>query len=57
MNDVEIGLARPCDIDRWMALVEQVKDAFPGLETPEALAEHRGTVLDFMRRGGAICAS
>ena len=56
MNNMEIGLARPCDIDCWMALVEQVKDAFPGLETQEALAEHRGTVLDFMRRGGAICA-
>ena len=56
MNNMEIALARPCDIDCWMALVEQVKDAFPGLETQEALAEHRGTVLDFMRRGGAICA-
>ena len=57
MNNMEIALARPCDIDCWMALVEQVKDAFPGLETQEALAEHRGTVLDFMRRGGALCAS
>lgn len=57
MNDVEIALARPCDIDRWMALVDQVKEAFPGLETREALAEHRCTVLGFMERNAALCAS
>ena len=56
MNDVEISLALPCEIDRWMALVDQVKDAFPGLETRETLAEHRGTVLGFMERNAAICA-
>ena len=56
MSDVDISLAHSGDIDRWMALVDRVKDAFPGLETREALAEHRGTVLDFMRRSGAICA-
>ena len=57
MNDVKIALAHPCDLDHWMALVDKVKDAFPGLETREALAEHRSTVLDFMRRDSAICAS
>lgn len=36
--------------------MEKVKDAFPGLETEEALAEHRNTVLEFMSRGAAICA-
>ena len=56
VNDMEIALARASDIDRWMALVDQVKDAFPGLETEAALTEHRVTVLDFMRREGAICA-
>ena len=56
MNDVEISLALPRDVDRWMALVDKVKDAFPGLETEEALAEHRGTVLGFMERNAAICA-
>ena len=55
MSDVEISLARPRDLDRWMALVDRVKDAFPGLETPEALAEHRRTVLGFMERNAAIC--
>ena len=53
---MEISLAHPCDIDRWMALVDRVKAAFPGLETPEALAEHRSTVLGFMERNAALCA-
>ena len=56
MHDMEISLAHPCDIDRWMALVDRVKAAFPGLETPEALAEHRSTVLGFMERNAALCA-
>lgn len=56
MNDVKISLAQPCDIDLWMALVGRVKDAFPGLETQEALAEHRRTVLGFMERNAALCA-
>lgn len=52
--NVELGKA--CDIDGWMNLVNQVKDSFPGLETREALEEHRRTVLDFMSRDAAICA-
>ena len=56
MHDVEIVPAHPCDIERCMALVDQVKAAFPGLETPEALAEHRSTVLGFMERDAALCA-
>lgn len=39
-----------------MNLVEKVKDSFPGLETKDALNEHRNTVLDFMNRNSAICA-
>ena len=39
-----------------MALVEQVRDAFPGLETAEAMAEHRATVLKFMQSSSAIWA-
>lgn len=53
---MEIALAHPCEIERWMALVDRVKAAFPGLETPEALAEHRSTVLGFMERNAALCA-
>ena len=52
--NVELGKA--CDIDNWMELVENVKDSFPGLETREALEEHRRTVLEFMGRDAAICA-
>ena len=53
---MKIQLGRECDIENWMALVDQVKDHFPGLETKEALEEHRRTVLHFMRNGSAVCA-
>ncbi len=51
-----IELATERDVDCWMALVNKVKGNFPGLETEEALAEHRRTVLEFMDKGCAICA-
>lgn len=54
---MEIRLAQTQDIDAWMALVEQVRDAFPGLETTEAIAEHRATVLHFIAQSSAICAA
>ena len=53
---MEIRLGKAHDIEQWMALVNQVKDHFPGLETKEALREHRETVLDFMSKTSAICA-
>lgn len=53
---MEIRLAAAGDIGGWMALVEQVRDSFPGLETREAMAEHRDTVLAFIDRGEAVCA-
>ena len=53
---MEIQLAKPENLDSWMALVEQVRDAFPRLETAEALAEHRATVLKFIQSSSAICA-
>lgn len=53
---MNLELGRACDIDNWMHLVGQVKDSFPGLETREALEEHRRTVLDFMDRESAVCA-
>ena len=55
-NTMKIQLSKPEHINGWMALVEQVRDAFPGLETAEAMAEHRATVLDFMRNSAAVCA-
>ena len=53
---INVELAKACDLDGWMGLVEQVRDSFPGLETREALEEHRKTVLEFMSRKSAICA-
>lgn len=53
---MKIRLAQAQDIHGWMALVEQVKDSFPGLETTEALAEHRETVIRFIRDSSAISA-
>lgn len=53
---MEIRLAKTTDIDGWMLLVNKVKDGFPGLETNEALNEHRTTALDFIRNNSAICA-
>lgn len=53
---MEIKLGNRNDIDSWMDLVKKVKDDFPGLETMEALQEHRNTVLEFMNRESAICA-
>ena len=45
----------PADIGRWMALVKRVRANFPGLETAEALEDHKNTVLRFMNRGEALC--
>lgn len=53
---MKIKFATAQDIDAWMSLVERVRDVFPGLETVEALAEHRATVLRFMETSSAICA-
>lgn len=54
---MEIRLANARDIDAWMALVEQVRDVFPGLETAAAVAEHRTAVLHFIQKSSAVCAS
>ena len=50
---VEYG--KPQDIDLWMGLVEEVRWNFPGLETQEALEDHRQTVLRFMGEKRALC--
>ncbi|MGN0404230.1 MAG: GNAT family N-acetyltransferase [Bariatricus sp.] len=56
MSEMEILYGKECDLDSWMQLVEQVSGDFPGLETEEALKEHRDTVLRFMGHDSAICA-
>lgn len=45
----------PDDIASWMELVKKVSRSFPGLETEEAVREHRETVLRFMREKRALC--
>ena len=51
-----IELATKQNIDDWMEFVNKVKEDFPGLETQNALDEHRNTVLRFMDKSSAICA-
>lgn len=53
---MEIKLATNCDIEHWLKLVDKVKQNFPGLETQQALDEHKNIVLDFMNKQSAICA-
>lgn len=53
---MKIELGKEYDIDNWIGLVNSVKENFPGLETQAAMNEHRETVLDFMKKGSAICA-
>lgn len=52
---MKLYYGEPADIDRWMELVTSVRANFPGLETAEALEEHRKTVLKFMGRREAVC--
>ena len=54
---MEIRFVNDSDLDGWMVLVESVRDAFPGLETPEAMVTHRNTVSEFVGRREAICAA
>ena len=51
--EVQYGTLK--DIDSWMALVQQVRWNFPGLETQAALEDHRKTVLRFMGEHRALC--
>ena len=51
--EVEYGTLQ--DIGSWMELVKEVRWNFPGLETIEALEDHRQTVLRFMGEKRALC--
>ena len=53
---MDILLAKNQDIYGWMNLVYKVKENFPGLETEDALNEHRSTVSAFIHKECAICA-
>lgn len=55
-NELKIGAAEKKNLASWMSLAEIVRNGFPGLETGEALAEYRSTVVKNMERGSALCA-
>ena len=52
---MQVHFGQKEDIDQWMKLVTKVSDNFPGLETEEALEEHKKTVLKFMGEEQALC--
>ncbi len=43
------------DIPSWMALVRNLRDYFPGLETEESLIEYKTTLLKNVLRKTALC--
>lgn len=45
------------DIASWMALVELVRDNFPGLETQEAIEQYEKTLIKNISRDTAICVT
>ncbi|MBQ9009104.1 MAG: GNAT family N-acetyltransferase [Clostridia bacterium] len=53
---MEVCFGNPADIDRWMHLVDEVRENFPGLETEKDRDMHRLTVLKFMEKRQALCA-
>lgn len=55
-SNLLVSLAQMSDLPSWMKLVERVRWNFPGLESEEALADHRQMVIKNIRRGTAICA-
>ena len=52
---METGFLEENDIESCMALVRKVKDTFPGLETEEALEQHRLTTERFVSESRALC--
>jgi len=50
---VEYGTVQ--DMESWMELVHRVSWNFPGVETEEAIEDHRKTVLRFMGENRALC--
>ena len=52
MSQVVVGYAVDADIEAWMALVELVREAFPGLE----LGGYRESLRRAVEDGRALCA-
>lgn len=53
---MKIQYGAASDIHLWMDLVSLIAWNFPGLETPEAIENHKQTVLRFMGKHQALCA-
>lgn len=51
---MQVQFGKTSDIDEWMKLVEEMSWNFPGLETIEAINEHRQTVLRFICKEQAL---
>lgn len=52
---MQVQFGKTSDIDEWMKLVEEMSWNFPGIETIEAINEHRQTVLRFISKEQALC--
>ncbi len=52
---MNVVFGKEADIELWLSLVREVRSNFPGLETEEAIEEHKRTVLEFMRERRALC--
>lgn len=52
---MEVLYGKHGDIISWMELVREVSSVFPGIETEEALEEHKNTILRFMDEKRALC--
>lgn len=52
---MQVTFGSPNDIAPWMELVTLMAWNFPGLETQEALEDHKATVLRFMDKKQALC--
>ena len=55
LRDQKVEIGQPGDMENWMILVEKIRWNFPGLETTEAVEDHRRTVLRFMDEARALC--
>lgn len=53
---IAIDFCMEQDVSSWMRLVQRVSGSFPGLETDDALEQHRCAVLEFMGRREAVAA-
>jgi len=54
-NGYELSFAKLDDLDSWMAMIEIVKDNFPGLTSRESINRYMETVIKNINRETALC--